>query len=236
MIIRSANGGDVPLICVLLAHPAMRGAVLPRSETSIADSLDDWIVGLDEQHELVGCVALQAHRSDLAEIRSLAVSPLARGKGFASALLRSAVAQGCNEASFRSLPRRERWRSSSELGFSTWTRMPSTGRCAAECCALATTVCVSMRCRYRSMLLPYRWDLWQPSRRCSLPSWHRWGGRRLLLSASMSRFRATPTGSLRQASTFTATGRNASRTRPLRHEAIPTLSIRTLHERRTISS
>ena len=94
MIIRSANGDDVPLICVLLAHPAMRGAVLPRSEASIADSLDDWIVGLDEQHELVGCVALQAHRSDLAEIRSLAVSPLARGKGFASALLRSAVAQG----------------------------------------------------------------------------------------------------------------------------------------------
>lgn len=93
MIIRSARADDVPLICSLLAHPAMRGAVLPRSEASIAESLDDWVVGLDEQHRLVGCVALESHRADLAEIRSLAVSPLARGKGFASALLRSAVGQ-----------------------------------------------------------------------------------------------------------------------------------------------
>jgi len=92
-MIRTACEDDVPLICALLAHPAMRGAVLPRSEHAIATALDDWTVGTNEQHHVVGCVALEARRSDLAEIRSLSVSPEARGQGFASALLRTAVAQ-----------------------------------------------------------------------------------------------------------------------------------------------
>jgi amino-acid N-acetyltransferase len=92
-MIRAAREDDVPHICALLAHPAMRGAVLPRSDQAIASGLDDWTVGTNEQCDVVGCVALEARRSDLAEIRSLSVSPEARGQGFASALLRTAVAQ-----------------------------------------------------------------------------------------------------------------------------------------------
>lgn len=91
-MIRAAREDDVPNICALLAHPAMRGAVLPRSAQAIASALDDWTVGTNEQY-LVGCVALEARRSDLAEIRSLSVSTEARGQGVASALLRTAVAQ-----------------------------------------------------------------------------------------------------------------------------------------------
>lgn len=93
MIIRAACEDDVPAICALLSLASMRGAVLPRSERAIARTLGQWLVGTDDRHRVVGCVALEDHRSDLAEIRSLAVSPLAAGQGFGSALLRSAVGQ-----------------------------------------------------------------------------------------------------------------------------------------------
>ncbi len=102
MIIRAASEDDVPLIATLLAQPSMRGVVLRRSESDISESLGDWIVGIDEQDRLVGCVALESRREDLAEIRSLAVSILARGQGFASALLRSAAAQAWQRG-FRSV-------------------------------------------------------------------------------------------------------------------------------------
>ncbi len=93
MIIRAACEDDVPAICALLSHPSMRGAVLPRTERSIGRTLEQWLVGTDDRDRVVGCIALAGHRADLAEIRSLAVSPVAAGQGFGSALLRSAVGQ-----------------------------------------------------------------------------------------------------------------------------------------------
>ncbi len=67
--------------------------MLHRSMESLYESLRDFIVAQDGGGKIVGCVALDIFWADLAEIKSLAAVPEARGKGVGFGLVAAAVAE-----------------------------------------------------------------------------------------------------------------------------------------------
>jgi amino-acid N-acetyltransferase len=75
---------DAAAVHRVIAHYAGEGLLLPRTEAEIREHIARFLVlvekcGKDEK--FLGCVALEPYGADLAEIRSLAVAPDARGEG-----------------------------------------------------------------------------------------------------------------------------------------------------------
>lgn len=64
--------------------------MLPRSLNNILENIRDFFVA-ETNKEIVGCVAAHVVWTDLAEIRSLAVSPDHSGSGIGSSLVREAL-------------------------------------------------------------------------------------------------------------------------------------------------
>ncbi|MCL2700561.1 MAG: N-acetyltransferase [Phycisphaerae bacterium] len=91
MTIRPATVSDAQAICDLINYYAERGRMLHRSLESVYQSLRDFLV-MEDRDEIVACVATELFWADLAEVRSLAVAPHARGKGLGTKLIRKAVA------------------------------------------------------------------------------------------------------------------------------------------------
>lgn len=89
---RRARPSDVPAIHALIAHYAAQGVLLPRTEENVREQLRRFLV-LEEKGRLGGCVSLESYGPDLAEIRSLAVSPEIRGRGLGSRLVEFALAE-----------------------------------------------------------------------------------------------------------------------------------------------
>jgi amino-acid N-acetyltransferase len=81
---RTARIGDAAAIHRIIAHYADEGLLLPRTELEISEHIDRFLV-LVEKHngeeKVLGCVAIEPYGGDLAEIRSIAVAPEARGQG-----------------------------------------------------------------------------------------------------------------------------------------------------------
>ena len=90
--IRRAHIADVPGICDLVNDYAERGLMLHRSHESIYDALREFQVAVNEESVIVGCVAVDVFWSDLAEVKSLAVSPQIRRRGLGRKLVAAAVA------------------------------------------------------------------------------------------------------------------------------------------------
>jgi N-acetylglutamate synthase-like GNAT family acetyltransferase len=81
---RAARLSDAAAIHRVIAHYAGEGQLLPRTEAEIRDHIGRFLVLTEKQNghdRVLGCVALENYGSDLAEIRSLAVAPDARGQG-----------------------------------------------------------------------------------------------------------------------------------------------------------
>lgn len=81
---RSARISDAAPVHRIIAHYAGEGLLLPRTEAEIRDHIGRFVVLVekrDGQDRVLGCVALEPYGSDLAEVRSLAVAPDARGQG-----------------------------------------------------------------------------------------------------------------------------------------------------------
>jgi amino-acid N-acetyltransferase len=89
--IRRARIEDVPAICDLVNYYAERGLMLHRSRESTYEALREFQVALDEDGRLLGCVAVDVVWADLAEVKSLAVTPDARGTGLGHKLIQAAV-------------------------------------------------------------------------------------------------------------------------------------------------
>ncbi len=82
---RTARAADAVAVHRLIAHYAGEGSLLPRTEDEIRKHISHFIVLMEKRNEeerLLGCVALEPYGADLAEIRSLAVAPQARGHGY----------------------------------------------------------------------------------------------------------------------------------------------------------
>src|ERR1700682_5744910 len=79
---RTARASDAIAVHRVIAHYAGEGSLLPRTEDEIRKHISHFLVLVEKRNEeerLLGCVALEPYGADLAEIRSLAVAPEARG-------------------------------------------------------------------------------------------------------------------------------------------------------------
>jgi amino-acid N-acetyltransferase len=75
---------DAAAVHRVIAHYAGEGLLLPRTEAEIREHISRFLVLVEKRNgveKVFGCVALEPYGSDLAEVRSLAVAPDARGQG-----------------------------------------------------------------------------------------------------------------------------------------------------------
>ena len=87
---RMARSADIPAIQKLIEHYASQGTLLPRDEEDIRKHQNGFLVSIEDE-AIVGCVSLEWYSSILAEIRSLAVSPMIRGRGIGTRLMKAAL-------------------------------------------------------------------------------------------------------------------------------------------------
>jgi amino-acid N-acetyltransferase len=85
-----AEIGDAQAIHDLINLYAQRGDMLPRTMGEVYENLRDFYV-VHEGGSLVGCVALHIVWSDLAEVKSLAVSETVQSRGLGSALVNATI-------------------------------------------------------------------------------------------------------------------------------------------------
>ncbi len=87
---RCARIKDAGAIHQLVAHYAEQGLLLPRAEEEIRRNISHFLV-LEEKRHIVGCLSLERYGADLAEIRSIAISPERRGEGLGASLVEFAL-------------------------------------------------------------------------------------------------------------------------------------------------
>src|SRR3954467_6793605 len=71
--IRPARVGDVPAIYELIRTFADRKLMIRRSLGELYESIREFLVAVDDENRVVGCVALHVFWDDLAELKYLAV-------------------------------------------------------------------------------------------------------------------------------------------------------------------
>ena len=87
---RRARANDAGAIHQLVAHYAEQGLLLPRVKEEIRRNISHFLVQEERQH-IIGCLSLESYGADLAEIRSVAVSPDRRGEGLGASLIEFAL-------------------------------------------------------------------------------------------------------------------------------------------------
>jgi|SRR5690606_34564906 len=85
---RTALESDAPAIRALIDENVPSGALLPRSEEFIALNCASFIVAVDDER-ILGCIHLDEYAPSIAEVRSVAVSDSARGRGVGDALMQA---------------------------------------------------------------------------------------------------------------------------------------------------
>ena len=81
MNIRPARVGDVPAIAELIRTFADRKLMIRRSLGELYESIREFVVATDDEGAIIGCAALHVFWEDLAELKCLAVSEGAQGRG-----------------------------------------------------------------------------------------------------------------------------------------------------------
>ena len=101
--IRPARTRDVWAIRALIDLYADDRILLSKATVTLFEDVPDFVVAEDAQGRVVGCAAVHVLWEDLAEVRTLAVSPSARGTGVGrcysrrrSAGAASLVCAGCS--------------------------------------------------------------------------------------------------------------------------------------------
>jgi amino-acid N-acetyltransferase len=86
VVVRRARTDDVQTIRRLVDHYAGKRTLLSKATVTLYEDVQEfWVADLDGA--VVGCGALHVMWEDLAEVRTLAVDPSARGRGVGGALL-----------------------------------------------------------------------------------------------------------------------------------------------------
>jgi amino-acid N-acetyltransferase len=89
---RKATMADIPAILKLINDYAAQGIMLPRTEFELSEFIRDFTVILDRD-ALIGCAALHFYGPSVAEVRSLAVQPAAKGTGAGRQLIEALEAE-----------------------------------------------------------------------------------------------------------------------------------------------
>lgn len=88
--VEKASIGDVPQMHKLINSFADKGEMLARSLSEIYENIRDYYIARDGDR-VVGCAALHVNWSDLAEIRSVAVSEDRQGQGVGARLIKACL-------------------------------------------------------------------------------------------------------------------------------------------------
>jgi N-acetylglutamate synthase-like GNAT family acetyltransferase len=93
---RTARAADAAAVHRVIAHYVGEGVLLPRTEAEIHKHIGRFLVAVEKRNgeeKLLGCVGLEPYGADLAEIRSLAVAPEARGHdhGIGDCLMKAVI-------------------------------------------------------------------------------------------------------------------------------------------------
>lgn len=89
MLARKARLQDVDGIFRIINQYTADNTLLPRSYAELCENVRDFVVVEDEVGYIVGCGALHIYGTHLTEIRSIAVDPVAKGKGAGELLIRA---------------------------------------------------------------------------------------------------------------------------------------------------
>ena len=92
-VVRPASLADLGNIFNLIESMTSDGTLLRRTKHEIEAHLDTFIVAISGSGEFLGCAALHRYGPHLAEIRSIAVKPEARGLGAGGMLLEQLLHQ-----------------------------------------------------------------------------------------------------------------------------------------------
>lgn len=87
MNIRPARVSDVPAICDLIKTFADRKLMIRRTLGELYESIREFYVAVEDDGRIIGCAALHVFWEDLAELKCLAVSETAQGRGVGRALV-----------------------------------------------------------------------------------------------------------------------------------------------------
>lgn len=88
--LRTATEADTGRIEAFIKPFVDDGKLLPRTFDELEDLLDHFFIA-EMDGDIVGCAALEIYSPKLAEIRSLAVSPLVQGKGVGKMLVEACI-------------------------------------------------------------------------------------------------------------------------------------------------
>jgi amino-acid N-acetyltransferase len=83
---RRARISDATPIFALIAHYSEQGLLLARTQAEIRRNIAHFLVQTN-MRRIVACLSLEKYSADLAEIRSMAVQPEARGCGLGAKLI-----------------------------------------------------------------------------------------------------------------------------------------------------
>jgi amino-acid N-acetyltransferase len=91
LTIRPARVGDVPGIYEQVVLFADQKLMIRRSMAELYESIREFLVAVDDENRVVGCVAVHVFWEDLAEIRCLAVAPHVQGRGVGRRLVEACL-------------------------------------------------------------------------------------------------------------------------------------------------
>ncbi|WP_104116648.1 amino-acid N-acetyltransferase [Arthrobacter sp. B1805] len=91
--IRPARTTDVPAIKALVEPLAQERILMAKETVAYYEGLPEFRIAQSDGGEVLGCGALHVMWEDLAEVRTLATSPAARGRGVGHALVEELLEQ-----------------------------------------------------------------------------------------------------------------------------------------------
>ena len=91
MKVEKARISDVQQMHEMVNRFADKGEMLPRALSELYEDLRDYFVIRDKKNRVIACIALHINWSDLAEIRTLAVSESCQEQGLGSGLIKACL-------------------------------------------------------------------------------------------------------------------------------------------------
>jgi amino-acid N-acetyltransferase len=92
LTVRKASMDDIPHLLGVINQYAAKGIMLPRTELEMSENIRDFTV-VYQADQLLGCAALHFYTPAAGEVRSLAVTPEAKGHGIGRLLVESLEAE-----------------------------------------------------------------------------------------------------------------------------------------------